>query len=92
MDADLLPATPSNPIHIPNPATNVLVPLRLVPLSASTLHAATELSPAKLFFISYAPATVMKKKWYLVRVDTNMSARAPLSRDFATSDVYYVEF
>jgi len=92
LDEELLPATPSNPNPIPDPATDVLVPLRLAPLSASALHAATELSPAKLFFISYAPTTVMKKKWYLVRVDTNMSARDPLSRDFATSGVYYVEF
>ena len=34
----------------------------------------------------------MKKKWYLVRVDTKMSARDPLSQVFATSGVYYVEF
>ena len=34
----------------------------------------------------------MRKKWYLVRVDIDMSVRDPLSHDFATSGVYHVEF
>ena len=90
LDSELLPANPSTPI--PDPASAVVAPLHLTPPSASILRAATELSTAMLFFVAYAPATVMKKKWYLVRVYTNMSARDPLSRDFATSGVYYIEF
>ena len=90
LDSELLPAIPSTPI--PDPASATSVALRLTPLSASILHTATDLSTAKLFFIAYAPATVMRKKWYLVRVDFDMSAQDPLSRDFATSGVYYVEF
>ena len=34
----------------------------------------------------------MKKKWHLVQVDIVMTAGDPLSRDFATSGVNYVEF
>jgi hypothetical protein len=62
------------------------------PNAAATLLQTIAKSNDRLFFISFTPEGAMRAQWYLVEVDLESSSRCDLSRDYATTGTYYVNF
>jgi hypothetical protein len=79
MDAPLSPSAPPDFIasSAPDPAT---------------LASALASSADKLFFVSYLPSGTARPRWYLVRVDSTLTASDPDCSDSVTSGIYHVQF
>ena len=78
---EALPAFAAHPSLVPAPAP-----------SPAALASALASSSDKLFFISYLPAGTARPRWYLVRVDSALTASDPDCIDSATTGIHHVQF
>ena len=77
------------------PLPDLAFPTPLAPAPApqpTNLASAVAFSSEKLLYISYLPAGTARPRWYLIRIDTALTASNPDCIDSVTSGIYHVQF